>query len=157
MVFCMPATLPHKGYFEGILQLRNPTTELVEWVYRTTAKDDRAFIVKDDPVPGGVDLKFSSQQYLRILGRKLKEHFSGVLKVTATLHTVSKTGKALYRVTVLFRLLPFKSGNIIKYKGNPYRVLLIGETKVQLQDPHSGKKQWIALADLEKSAVLSEA
>lgn len=145
----MTVKLPHEKYFEGVLQLRNPTDEIVFWVYDTVKKDDRAVIVKETPVRGGVDLYFSSQKYLQSLGKKLNEKFSGELKTTATLHTVSNTGKSLFRVTVLFRRYNFKKHDIFEEDGEKWQVFAVNR-QITIKSQRSGEKKQVPCDYVEK-------
>lgn len=139
--------LPSKEYFEGILQLRNVTDDLVQWVYTQTAKDARALITADTRVRGGYDLKFSSQKYLRIIGRKIKERFPGQITESRTLHTQSRTGEDLYRVTVAFRQLPFKEGDIVRINNKEHKVLRLRD-KAEVEDITTKKKRWLRFEDI---------
>ena len=97
------------GYFEGILQLRETTDEIANWVRNKVQKDAKAVITKEKPVTNGIDLYFNDQHYLQSLGKKLKLQFGGTLTISRRLHTVHKiTSKLLYRVSVLYKPLPFK-------------------------------------------------
>lgn len=140
----------HAKYFEGILQLRNPSEELLAYVYKTMDQDDQAWISQAKKVRGGIDLYLSSQKYLRKLGKKLKERFSGALKTSRKLFTIQKgTGKTLYRVNVLFRLYPFNAGDIIQMSGEAYKVLRI-ENQITVQHIKSGKKEQIKPEEIER-------
>ena len=131
----------HSEYFEGVLQLRNPNQELLSWVRNQTKKDRRALISKEDEVPGGLDLYFTEQHYLQSLAKKLKERFSGEFKSNRRLQTVSHiTSKELYRVTILFRTLKFKYGDVIESPSGKARVLSVGN-QVQTQNLLSGRKE----------------
>lgn len=138
-------TLPHTNYFEGTLQLRNPSEKLLEFVKMTVQQDGRAVITKVVPVKGGVDCYLSSQKYLQILGRKLRKHFSGEYKLTSTLHTQNRMGKLLYRVTILFREHPFKKDSVVEVHGESYIVLRWNNREVACKNTHSGKKETFKL------------
>jgi len=135
--------LPRKEYYEGILQLRGPYEDVLVWVMEKTEKDGRAAITKQKKVRGGIDLYYSSQKYLQTLSKKLKDHFGGVMKVSSTLHT-HKKGDALYRLTVLFRILPFKPGDTFEYQGEEVEVLRIAR-KVHVKEIKTGKKKILDL------------
>jgi len=137
--------IPHKDYFEGVLQLRDLTNELLDWVYKRVKKDQRAVITKEKKVRGGVDLYLSSQRYLQSLGKKLNETFPGILKITATLHTKAKTGEDLYRVTVLFKLLPFRIRQVFDFEGEKVEILHMGK-KVRIKYLKSGEKKHVDIA-----------
>ena len=106
----------HPEYYEGILQLRDCSDEIIDWVRKTVKKEGRARISKDKKVRGGRDLYFSDNHYLQRIGKKLKETFPGILKKSSKLFTVSRaTGKEVHRVNILFRCLPVKIGKTFKY------------------------------------------
>lgn len=132
-----PAT---RNYFEGILQLRNPTKEAVRAVRSMVERNKRAFIAKEERVVNGIDLYLSSQKFLQILGKMLQNKFGGELKISRKLFTVHRiTSKRVYRVTVLFRLPKFKVGDIVKTRGRLIKVKSLGK-KVFGIDIETGKK-----------------
>ncbi|MEK6963868.1 MAG: NMD3-related protein [Nanoarchaeota archaeon] len=105
------------GYFEGTLQLRNHSEEVLAFIDKEIAMhpDKGIFISKQVPYRDGVDLYLSDQHFLQSLGKKLYEAFGGVKKVNARIHTHDNaTSKDLYRVTVLVEFPHFKSGDVIK-------------------------------------------
>lgn len=122
------------------MQLRSPSEELIKYVFDTVKKDNRAAVTKEKQVKGGVDYYLSSQKYLQILGKKIKERFSGEYKLTSTLHTERKDGKKLYRITILFREYPFKVGDIVIVDGEEQKVLRIGNNQVAIQNIVTHKK-----------------
>ncbi|MBI4141287.1 hypothetical protein HY485_05615, partial [Candidatus Woesearchaeota archaeon] len=76
-------------------------------------------------------------------GKKLKEKFGGILEISCRLHTKSHlTSKDLYRVSVLFKSLPFNKGDIIKFNDEEWKILLINN-QVQLQNIRNGEKKWV--------------
>lgn len=130
----------NKDYFEGVLQLRNPTKEVKEFVLKQVEKTKGVWIAKQKKVAGGVDLYLSSQKFLRGLGEKLKKSFSGDLKSTRKLFTRKRmTSKNVYRVTVMFRLPNFAKGDVVVIGGKEYEVMSIGK-QCTLKDMSSGKK-----------------
>jgi NMD protein affecting ribosome stability and mRNA decay len=129
----------HADYFEGILQLRNPTEEVKTFVERHDEDFSRVKKARN-----GFDYYFRSQRKLRALGTTLQKRFPGELKTSRKLHTRNRqTGKAVYRVTVLFRSYPIRKGQIIKVRGNELKILTYGK-KVYVQDTETGKKRWMA-------------
>lgn len=140
----------HKGYFEGILQLRNPNGKLLDYVYASIAKDKQARIAQQLEVKGGLDIYLSSQRYLLALGKRINERFSGVLKTSRKLFTFRRAeGKKVFRVNVLFRLYPFKVNSVINMAGEEYKVVRI-EKQVTLQNVKSGKKEMFKPEELER-------
>lgn len=134
-----------KDYFEGILQIRHGNQELLKWVQDRIKADGRARVAKEKKVKNGVDVYISDQHYLQNLGRQLKHKFIGILKVSKRLHTTDKmTSKLLYRVTVLFKVLPFKRGDIVTLHGEQVEVLNIGN-RAQVKVVKSGAKKDVDL------------
>lgn len=137
-------------YFEGVLQLRGCSDEVLDWAHDEIIMAGRARIAKVKEVRGGIDVYLSSQRYLQSLGRQLQQRFGGILKITSKIHTRDPiTSRDVHRLTVLFRQLPFKKGDVIKYIGEQWRVLSAGK-QVQLQNVLSGKKTRVAAHKLIK-------
>jgi NMD protein affecting ribosome stability and mRNA decay len=111
--------LPHKNYYEGILQLREATDEVVDFVM---ADIDRqrpkgVFLTKVEKVRGGVDLYLSSKRYISNLGRQLYAMFGGEMKSSAQLYTRDhQSGKDVYRLNVYFCPSQYKKGQLIKVR-----------------------------------------
>tara|TARA_Y100000310_G_C20695989_1_gene825761 strand:- start:628 stop:1065 length:438 start_codon:yes stop_codon:yes gene_type:complete len=136
-------------YFEGVLQLRNETKEVITFIANQMKKDGNAFIAKQAKIKNGVDLYFSSNKFLMALGKKLQNHFGGELKTSATLHTRSRqSSKNLYRLTVFFKLSEFKVGDIITFKGDKLKILKAGK-KVLCKNIDTGKKLTLNYKDLK--------
>ena len=129
-----------KDYYEGILQLRNPTKEVIKAAKNMIARDKSVFMAKQEKVVNGIDLYISSQKFLQKLGKKLQKQFGGELKISRKLFTVKRiTSKRVYRVTVLFRLPKFKIGDIIRARGKQIKVIGL-KNKVLGIDTETGKK-----------------
>jgi NMD protein affecting ribosome stability and mRNA decay len=128
------------GAFQGKLQLRNYTKGLLAWVRAQVKKDKKSHIMYEHRTKEGMDFYFSNQRYLRTLGRKLTEQFVGELKSTRKLHTQERqTGRKVFRVTVLFRLLPLKRGRTFVADNMKYKILTVDKL-VHVQD-ENGKKE----------------
>lgn len=137
----------HNQYFEGTLQLRNPTDEIIRFI-REDVKKSGVFISKEIKLKKGIDFYISSQRFLRNLGIKLKKRFGGQLKMSRRIYSVSRvTSKSIYRVTVLFRPIPFKCRDIIIYRGEQVRIKSIGK-KVSVQNIKTGKRFQIDFDDI---------
>jgi len=110
----------HEGYFEGVLQLRNPNQALVDFVAREIKKE-RIYVSKSVETKAGIDLFLSSQKFIRQLARKLPKNFQGCLKSNRKLFTRKRqTSKNIYRVCVMFRLPNFQKGQIVHIRGGRY-------------------------------------
>ena len=139
-----------KDYFEGVLQIRGGSQELLSWIHDRIKTDGKARVAKEKKVTNGVDVYLSDQHYLQNLGRQLKRKFTGILKTSKRLHTVHKmTSKLLYRVTVLFKVLPFKRGDIVSLYGEKVEILHIGN-RARVRDVRSGAKRDVDLEFLRR-------
>lgn len=129
----------HNEYFEGVLQLRYPSEELLDFVDHAITNHGRVRIAKQKKMPDGVDLYLSNQRFLQHVGKQLNKRFSGQLKITTRLFTRDKTtSKDVHRVTVLFRLAQFKRGEAVVISGTSAIIQSI-KRRVSLQDPVTGK------------------
>lgn len=143
-------------YFEGILQLRDPTKEIIDFVRSEIRRSGRAQIAKEKKLKNGIDMYISSQHYLQTLGRILKLKFGGIMEISCRIQTCSHlTSKELYRVSVLFIPLKFAKGDVVKIHDGSWRILLIGN-QIQLQNTISGEKKWLKteiVQELQKVVV----
>jgi NMD protein affecting ribosome stability and mRNA decay len=130
----------HISYFEGVLQLRGCTDEVLDWAHDEIIRAGKAKIAKAKEVRGGVDVYLSSQHYMQSLGRQLQQRFGGIVKVTGRLYTTNHmTSRDVYRMAVLFKQMPFKIGDIVKLHGGEWKVLAVGN-QVRMQNIKSGEK-----------------
>lgn len=142
--------LPRANYFQGILQLRDVNDEIISFVNNQIKKrKDEVVITKTVPLPNGFDLYMTSQKFIRILGKKLKENFGGELKISSKLHTRSKQGKDLYRINVMFRLLKHKVGSVANIRGEEIRILSM-RGKIFGRNLKTGKKVAIRISELRQ-------
>jgi len=92
-------------YFEGVLQIRNPNEEVMNFIENQFKNNDKVWISKEIKLKTGMDYYVSSNRFLKQLGKKLKKSFKGELKLSKKLFTRNHlTSKEVYRGTVLFRL-----------------------------------------------------
>jgi len=137
----------HSEYYEAILQLRNVADEVIDFVDKEIGKKN-IFVAKAIPVTNGHDYYLGNANLTKNLGKTLQEKYGGEFTVTATLFT-RKEGRPVYRLTVLFRAMPFKKGDQVEYHDEIYNVLLSGK-KVMLQHTKTGKKVQIWHKDINK-------
>lgn len=145
----MTEMLPRANYFQGILQLRDVNDEVIAFVRNQIRKRDDAAITKTVKLPNGLDFYITSQKFIRILGKKLKESFGGELKVSSKLHTRNRQGKDLYRINVLFRLLKYKVGNVADIRGEEIRIISM-RGKIFGKNIKTGKRVTIRSSDLKQ-------
>lgn len=139
--------LPRANYYQGILQLRDVNDEIIAFVRNQIRKRSDVFITKTVKLPNGLDFYITSQKFIRILGKKLRESFGGELKVSSKLHTRNRQGKDLYRVNVMFRLSKYKKGSIVTVRGEEVRLIRMGQ-KIFAKSLKTGRKMTIRSSDL---------
>lgn len=139
--------LARSNYFQGILQLREVNDEILSFVHNQIKKRSDVAVTKTVKFSNGIDLYITSQKFIRILGKKLKESFGGELKTSVKLHTRNKQGKDLYRVNVFFKTLKYKKGDTVTIRGDRVRLISIGR-KIFARDLSTGKKVMIRSKDL---------
>jgi len=139
--------LPRPDYYQGILQLRDINEEILSFTHNQIKKRGNVAVTKTVKHTNGLDLYITSQKFIRILGKKLKESFGGEIKISSKLHTKNRQGKELYRVNVLFRLSKYKKGDIVLVRGDKLRLIRIGK-KIFARNLKNGKKVTIRRSDL---------
>ena len=142
--------LARSNYYQGILQLRDVNEEMLSFVYNQIKKRGDVAITKTANLPNGKDLYITSQKFISILGKRLKESFGGQLTTSSKLHTRSKSGRDLYRVNVLFRPAKYKRGDVVTVRGDKVRMLQVGR-RIFALDLKTGKKIRIRSEDLPLS------
>ena len=137
----------HNNYFEGTLQLRNPTKEVIDFVKSQCAKG-KVFITKTVKEREGFDYYITSRKFLHTLGKRLSQQFNGELKVNPRIFTKDRqTSKDVYRITIMFRLFPYKKGDVLEHRGEQIRIVNIS-TKILAQNIRTGEKLWLTYDEL---------
>lgn len=140
---------PNLQYFEGTLQLRNPSSELIDYARSEIKKREGVWIANERKVKNGVDMDVSSQRFLVTLGNKMKKRFSGELKITRKLFTRNhQTSRNVYRVNVMFRLFPFKRGDFLNLKDGRAEIIQL-TNKVHVKFLDDSRKKSFAFNKLK--------
>lgn len=116
-----PSQFQHSQYFEAILQLRDVSEEVIEFAKQEIKKHQNS-IAKIKHHDNGIDFYLADKDLTRNVGKKLQTHFGGQCLITAKLFTKRKDGQEIYRITVLFRGLPFQKGEIVTYQDEKFEV-----------------------------------
>ena len=135
------------NYYQGILQLRDASDDVMDFVYSQIQKRPDVAVTRTAKLDNGKDLYITSQKFIRILGKKLRESFGGELKVSSKLHTRNRQGRDLYRINVLFRPLKYKRGDIVLVRGDEVKLLQVGN-RIFGRDLKTGKKLKIRREEL---------
>ena len=145
--------MPHKTeerhalYFEAILQLRDVDKEVVDYVEDEIARV-KLSVAKTVKLKNGIDYYLSSNSLTRALGKRLKERFGGNNKETSSLWGVKKD-REVYRVTVLFRGVPFKKNELVLYDGEECKIISLGKD-IFMQEVKAGKKVHVRYNDMNR-------
>lgn len=138
----------HKGYFEGVLQLRNPSKEIIEFVEKAI-KENHIHIAGRMKVGNGSDIKMSSNRFMIKLGKQLKEKFKGELKISKRLFAGDRqTSKMVWRITVLFSHYGLKVGQCVRCRGENFKINRIAD-KVHCVSLETGKKKLFEFKDIQ--------
>lgn len=128
------------NYFEGILQLREVSKDVFDYVEEECLNEHPRMVAKVLQVRGGYDLYLQNNKFLTKLGKRIQTRFCGELLKTASLHTRdTQKNKDLYRLTVLFRQHEYGKGDTILFQGEEY-LIVSAEGKVHLKNNKTGKK-----------------
>ncbi len=115
------------GYYEGVLQVRDAGRETMDAVMAMVeAKEAR--IAKIINIKGGCDIYFEDRRALLSIGEALRKTLGGTLKKSRKLHTFDRqSSKRVYRVSVLFRPLPFKERDVVVIEREPVLIRSVGQ------------------------------
>jgi NMD protein affecting ribosome stability and mRNA decay len=137
-------------YFEGVLQLRNPTQDIIDFVARQIEKTDDVWVAKTKQHKSGIDLYLSSNKFLKHIGKKLNSSFCGELKESRSLFSKNRlTSKAIYRGCVLFTAHDVKVGDTINIKGDKLKIIKIGKD-ILAKNIENNNKVHISFSQLSK-------
>ena len=141
-----PSTQSYKPpqYFEAILQLREVTPEIIQFAEREITKT-KLTLAKKVELESGYDYYLSDHRLTQTLGRKLFLTFGGEFKITSSLWG-RKKDKDIYRLTVLFRGIPFKKGEMVEYRGDKYEIKSLGKD-ILLQRAITGEKMHLKYSE----------
>ncbi len=138
----------HPNYYEAILQLRDISQEVLDFM-----DTSNIVIQKIVKVKKGYDYFLADNDQARATGKALQSRFGGQITSTSSLHT-KKDNKELYRVTILFRQSGFKRNDIVDYQGETYVVKAMAKD-IFLQHQKTGKKVHVKYKDMKKITKVS--
>ncbi len=140
-----PLDVPH----QAILQLRNPTKEIIRFTDAELEKNVRTKVNEVVNVENGLDYYLTDKDEAVKIARRLRTKFGGEFIVSPKLYTFdSQHGKRIYRLAVLFRYYPVKKGDIVEIKGKKIKIIFLGK-KIFGQEEKTGKKVHLEFEDLK--------
>ena len=138
----------HAKYFEGVLQLRNPTPEIMGFFRSQMNKKPEVFISNVERLKNGMDISLSSKKYLQQIGKKLQETFGGELKISAEHFSRSRqTSKDMFRVNVMYRYHGVRKGDVITVRGDEVKIIQISR-KLHVINISTGRKYFLDFDEL---------
>lgn len=137
----------HPGYYEAILQLREISSAVIDFV-ESEINRAKVPITKTVEMKNGLDIYLADSNFSKALGKTLQQKFGGEILITAKLHTRIKD-KDIYRLTVLFRGVPFQRGDTVEYHGETYLVTAMGK-EIILQHAKTGQKKHVRYTEMSK-------
>ena len=139
----------HANYFEGVLQLRNPTKEIFDFIESEMQKKGNVFITKKRKMKDGFDLYITDQHFLQILGKKMQQKFGGEMKLSETLFSRSKiTSRDVFRINIYYKYFSARVGEIKDYRGEKVKIIKMGRSKVTVKDCN-GRNMFVEYCDLK--------
>ncbi|RJQ17193.1 hypothetical protein C4573_04020 [Candidatus Woesearchaeota archaeon] len=150
VTYCDRCRLKKSQYYEGILQIKHATPEVVNFADNEIGKAGAKGkyitkrVVKDDRA----DYYLTDQTYMKSLAHKIQKEFGGAIQKNAQLFSHSKQeSKDLFRVNLLLELPLFKKQDVIVINEKPYIVISLKE-KINVMD-FAGKKTSVPYKDYE--------
>lgn len=140
-------TNKHALYYEAILQLRDISTDVVDFVYAEVERLGMR-ISKALDLENGVDVYLTDKSLTKTLARNLQASFGGEYKESTSIYG-QKDGGEITRLTILFRSIGVKKGDVVEYKGDKYQIKLLGKD-VLLQEINTGKKIHLRYEEMKK-------
>jgi nonsense-mediated mRNA decay protein 3 len=142
----------HGSYYESILQLRDVSLEVVDFAEEEIGRLKMS-VAKVIPLKNGLDYFLSDNTLTRRIGKNLQDKFGGRIEETSSLWGVKKD-REVYRVTVLFRGVPFKKNDLVVYQGEEYDVKILGKD-IMLKHLKTGKKVHVKYKDMREIKIKS--
>ena len=145
-------------YYEGILQIRNQTAQVVKEIdtYLSSHEEKGVHLAKEVPVDNGTDYYLSDHRAIGNLAKQLHKQFGGELKINAQHFSEDKqAGKILYRTTALVILPEYAKGDLIK-KDDAYYLVLGISTKVKAENILANKQETFAYKKGEATKLVGK-
>lgn len=146
ITLCNKCSKKGSQYFESVLQLRNCTDEILEFIRNEVGRQNKkgVYITKEAPVEKysieDIDIYLTNQTYAKTLAEKIKKNFGGTIKKNAKHFSLNwQTTKTLYRLNILLQLPNYKKNDVIKHENHLYRIISLSDT-IHVTDLKTGHK-----------------
>lgn len=117
-------------YYEGILQIRNATSDVKKWIHGFLETCFQKGIIINEIKENGnsVDLFFGNKKDIPKVARKMQRVFGAHIEANASVHTRDhQTQKDVHRVNALVEVPPFKEKDVIEYENKLLYVTRLGK------------------------------
>jgi nonsense-mediated mRNA decay protein 3 len=130
----------HTQYFEGVLQLRNVSQDMVEFVLSQFEKN-KVGIADILELKNGLDIYSASNKFSRKIAKKLVNEFGGEIKENPRLFSKSRlTSRNIYRLNVLYKAPEIRKGEVIAFRDRIIKVSSLSKNLVKGIDLVSGSR-----------------
>jgi len=129
-------------YYEGILQIRNPKQEAIDYIHRDIAynADQKVKITKMVEHKNGIDIYLTSQKYAQAIAKRLHNEFGGSITLSSRVHTRdTKKNKDLKRISILYVIPEFSKNDVVEIKSRAIKITGIHKMVTGI-DIESGKR-----------------
>lgn len=143
----------HSKYYEGILQLRNPTKEILSFLDAQIYRRQGFFISKVERFKNGFDFYVSSKKAVIQIAKAIEQKFGGEIKTSAEHYSRDRnTSRDVYRITVMYRYYGVKKGDIVNIRGEDFKIIRTGR-KLHVLNKVTGKKLIMGYGELQNKIV----
>jgi len=133
VTLCPKCSKQGTKYFEGVLQIRNATPEINDFIKNDLHKNKSRGVhvnkeVDIDGTGANVDYYYTDKKYLKVISEKLRKNFGARIKHNAQLFSIDwETSKNLYRLNVLVELPKYRKNDVIKMDEQLYKIISMDE------------------------------
>jgi len=117
--YCPKCSKKDSQYFEGILQLKKPSDNVIEWLHNDMKKAEKkgVYVTKREEKKGVALYYITDKHYMINIGKRLYNNFGGILKINEQLFSHDRqTSKDIFRINVFFEASPYSKGDVVYFK-----------------------------------------
>ncbi len=127
---CQKCSRKDSKYFEGVLQIRNQTPELKDYLLEVfdRVKEDKIYVTAVLELKNGIDYYMTSKKFITRIIYELQEKFGGTVNVSEQLFTHNHLrSKDVFRVNGVFIQSPIGKGEFIKVDNSVVKVTSVSK------------------------------
>jgi NMD protein affecting ribosome stability and mRNA decay len=133
VTLCPKCSKQGTKYFEGILQVRNSTDEINDFIKKDIQKQKSKgiHINKETDLDGtgsNIDYYYTNKRYLKIIAEKLRNIFGASIKQNAQLFSIDwSTSKNIYRLNVHVEFPHYHKNDVLKIGKQLFKIVSMDE------------------------------